>query len=115
MVLLLIACSGRPAPSAPEPEPSATATLVESRSAEERAGTEAPETAAVEVPPEVAAIRSLLMAHHTEDLPTKEALLAHEDPAGALRWLADHDELVVVRARAEELLLLFEEPVGAPE
>ncbi|HJN77560.1 MAG TPA: hypothetical protein QGF58_26800 [Myxococcota bacterium] len=52
------------------------------------------------MPPEVAPIRSLLMAH--------------PDPAGALTWLAENDELAVVRTRATELLALFDEPVEPP-
>lgn len=119
MLLILVACSGRPAATTPAPETSPTATLVETRTAEQRAAelesveaaevVEAPGAVeAVEVPAEFAAIRSLLMAHHTEDLPTREALEKHPDPVAALSWLAENDELMVVRTRATELLALFE-------
>lgn len=61
----------------------------------------APEPASAAEPH--AQLRGLLQAHHPDDLPDQEALDAHGAPEG-LRWLAENDDLLVIRERA--LLLL---------
>lgn len=72
------------------------------------AKTDAPATAspttepapASDAPSSVAAVKALLGARHTEDLPTAETLAAHENAGAALRYLADNGETMGLRARA---------------
>ena len=52
-------------------------------------------------------LRPLLMARHAKDLPSPRSSARHDDAAAGLRWLAEHDDLVVVRARALLLLRHF--------
>lgn len=56
------------------------------------------------------ALAGQLRAHHTSDLPTPERLAAQPGAADALRWLAEHHELRVVRVRAVALLGAFPDP-----
>ena len=53
------------------------------------------------------AIASLLMARHTEDLPTAETLAGHADAEAALRWLASDGDPLVQRVRALSTLRFF--------
>lgn len=54
-----------------------------------------------------AALRSLYSARHTQDLPTRETIEAHPGGEDAVRWLAQHDDAVVVRVRALASLEMF--------
>lgn len=55
-------------------------------------------------------VRALLLARHSEDLPTRVMLDAHPDAAQGLRWLALNDATMIVRARALLLLGLYADP-----
>ncbi len=54
-----------------------------------------------------AALRSLYGARHTADLPTRETIQAHVGGEDAVRWLATHDDTMMVRARALASLRMF--------
>ncbi len=76
----------------------------------DRAPPPAVEAAPVPAPPAaVAAIRPLLGARHTEDLPTRAALDTHGDAAAALRWIAAHGEALVEAERAAMLLAAYDD------
>jgi len=128
---LLIACGGsEPAPTSPAPTaPAATtpAPVVEATPAPvdtpgepivQPAGTpkvikptSAPgipplqrDPAASSAPASVQGITGLLLARHADDLPAKATLEKHPEAAAALRWIAQHDERLIVAARALEAL-----------
>jgi len=120
VLVLLAACKDRPPPPAPQ-TPDRPAPVKVERPAEGAAqpatddagspevATEAGEVAeATEAPASAASIRPLLQARHAADLPGRAALEQHPDPEAALRWLADHDELMLVRARSLDLLGLWD-------
>ncbi len=54
-----------------------------------------------------AALRSLYSARHIEDLPSRKTIEAHPGGEDAVRWLAQHDDAAVVRARALASLEMF--------
>ncbi len=54
-----------------------------------------------------AALRSLYTARHIEDLPSRESIEAHPGGEDAVRWIAQHDDAMAVRARALASLQLF--------
>lgn len=58
------------------------------------------------VPAEHEKLHSLLTARHPEDLPDHDALVANGAPAG-LVWIANNDEMVMMRERALLLLRTF--------
>jgi len=70
-------------------------------------GPRASPRAAPLVPEEYAGLRSTLMARHTEDLPSRKSLQKQPKGQDGLRWLAQNDESLLVRARALTLLGLF--------
>ena len=51
-------------------------------------------------PAETSTLVSLLMAHHTEDLPDAKTLHAHSEAEASLLWRADHGDRLVLRVRA---------------
>lgn len=63
-------------------------------------GPSVPMLDAPEAPSGVASVRDLLLAHHNEDLPTRQTLEQHEGALDALAWLARYDGQLVVRERA---------------
>lgn len=70
----------------------------------------APAKPALSVEDTRSALAGQLRAHHTSDLPSHESLAAQPGAADALRWLAEHHELRVVRVRAVLLLEAFPDP-----
>ncbi len=112
LFLLTLACGGAKAPPETLETPS-TAVKSETRDAEARA------TAVVAVPAETEApqalpegvkpVRDLLLARHADDLPDKATLERHEGALEHLQWLAAHDDQMLVRARALDLLGYWEE------
>ncbi len=71
-----------------------------------------------------AALRSLYSARHTKDLPSRESIEAHPEGEDAVRWLAQHDDAMAVRARALASLQMFpnddseavlREAIGTPD
>ena len=123
VLLLLAACKDRPPPVAPEvaevperPAPVKVERPAEPPAAEAEASAADPEAPteaeadgnATPAPEGAPLIRPLLQARHAEDLPDRAALEQHPDPEAALRWLAEHDELMLVRARSLDLLGLWD-------
>ena len=53
-------------------------------------------------------IARLLRARHREDLPDRDALLAHPEPEASLRWLVEHGDPLVLRVRAASALRFFD-------
>jgi len=79
------------------------------------AGTPAPAEArpsTTPAPSSTDAVRQLLQARHTNDLPKRAVLDQHDDAELALRWLALHDELSMIRARAAERLGFYDSSEG---
>ncbi len=54
-----------------------------------------------------ATLRSLYRARHVEDLPSRQVIESHPGGEAAVRWLAEHDDTMVVRARALASLHMF--------
>lgn len=63
-------------------------------------GEVAPVLDAPEAPSNTDAVRDLLLARHSEDLPTRATLEQHEGAREALAWLARYDGQLMVRERA---------------
>lgn len=62
-------------------------------------------TAPPEGAPEgVGDVRGLLLAHHTDDLPSRSDLEKHQNALDSLVWLARYDDALMVRERALTLL-----------
>ncbi len=67
----------------------------------------APDPRYGDAPPDTEAIARLLRARHTEDLPDRDALLAHTEPEASLRWLVQNGDPLLVRIRAASTLRHF--------
>ena len=65
------------------------------------------EAAPADRPASVDGIVGLLLARHAEDLPEKATLDAHAEAPETLRWIALHDERLIIQARALEALGLW--------
>jgi hypothetical protein len=66
-----------------------------------------------EAPAAVAAIRPLLGARHTADLPDKAALSLHDDAEAALHWLTLYGQTLIEAERAAMLLAAYDTPATA--
>ena len=94
------------------------ATPIDSIPAREPAATPAPAASAPaapapEAPASVAAVRPLLGARHTEDLPTRTALDTHPGAEEALQWLARYGSSLVEAERAAMLLATYDSEATA--
>ena len=103
LLLLSLGCKERP----PEPAAERPAPTLVTRSPAPAAQS-APVESALPLPPEVASLRPLLLAEHPADLPNRKGLEAHPEAQTALRWMADNDALMLVRARSLDLLGLWD-------
>lgn len=57
-----------------------------------------------DAPEGTAELQSMLMAWHSEDLPTREVLDHHAKAEGSLLWMAQNGQTMVIRVRAMRLL-----------
>ena len=105
----LAACGSSPPGEASDPEP-VTETEVSTTTTEVPAEAEATDDRYADAPEGTGTIASLLMAHHTEDLPDAETLHAHPEAEASLLWLADHGDRLVLRVRALAALRFFSGP-----
>lgn len=64
-------------------------------------------TAPVDRPASVDGIEPLLLARHVEDLPSRQTLDQHDEPAQALQWLAQNAERAATQDRALRLIGLY--------
>ncbi|MCB9796739.1 MAG: hypothetical protein H6741_28910 [Alphaproteobacteria bacterium] len=124
MLLTLFACAERRADTpAPVDEPvlaevsednAPTATPVAAPAtlpAGKRGGEAQPSLDAPEAPGGTVAVRDLLLARHTEDVPGRATLEQHAGALEALAWLARYDGELMVRERA---LLALAQWAGDP-
>lgn len=100
LCVALSACDGERSSTPPEEEAPAQ---------QEPRAAAAPRVAATTPDPAEArdALRSLYSARHTKDLPSRETIEAHSDGEDSVRWLAQHDDSMAVRARALASLQMF--------
>lgn len=67
-----------------------------------------PDPRYADAPEGTEAIARLLRARHTEDLPDRDALVAHPEPEASLRWLVTNGDPMLVRVRAASTLRHFD-------